>query len=77
MRLRRAVRCADSKRAIRRGLRLQAQPFESHTEGAQAPSSLPPGNKKTASGGFFCFLAEAVRFDAKLKNLSKLGTYFN
>lgn len=32
-------------------IRLQAQPFESHTEGAQAPSSLPPGNKKAAQRG--------------------------
>lgn len=63
--------------AIRSGLGLQAQPFESHTEGAQAPSSLPPGNKKAAHGRLFYFLAEAVRFDATFKNLIKLGTYFN
>ena len=41
-----------------------AQPFESHTQGAQAPCSLPPGNKKAAQGRLiFCFLAEAVRFE--------------
>ena len=38
---------------IRGGLDRQAQPFESHTQGAKAPCSLPTGNKKPPEGGFF------------------------
>lgn len=57
-----AYRRAGARRRwpIRRGLGEYAQPFESHTWSAQALHSLPPRNKKTAVGGLFCFLAEAV-----------------
>ena len=44
---------SGSRWRIRGGLGRQAQPFESHTQGAQAPCSLPPGNKKPPEGGFF------------------------
>jgi len=72
-----ALQRAASKRAIRRGLRLHAQPFESQAEGAQAPSSLPPRNKKTALWRFLLFLGGSGEIRRQVKNLIKLGTYFN
>ena len=36
--------------AIRRGRAWEGQPFESHTQGAQVPCSLPPSNKKAPFG---------------------------
>jgi hypothetical protein len=38
--------CAHAGRTFGEGWAKYAQPFESHTQGAQTPCSLPPGNKK-------------------------------
>src|SRR6185437_7995881 len=59
-----AVRFADSKWPIRRGLRLHAKPFESPTRSPQGLRFSPQAqNKKAAPEGGFSILAERGGFE--------------
>ena len=68
-----AVRAADGKWAIRRGLALQGQPFESHPAGRAGALLSPPKNKRLPMGAFcFLILAERVGFEPTVRSPVRL-----